>query len=246
VEELAASRREMVAAVTRQITFNVEQLQMAPADAAARAREGFADEPDAREADQVSWLDLVNLLEQDPERGQAAWQRLKDEAALELRTGLRTARGLERPVTSRPYERAQAMVILDGLRASLAPHDRLEDLLVQQMASAYELHLRWQGLVVHRMESEVWQGERDRRWALEQMSPRQRERHQDMDGWLSPRLAESEALEQAVLLADRYQRAFLRLMKAFRDNRRLVGAVIVAGGQVNIAEHQVNVRQESP
>ena len=137
------------------------------------------------------------------------------------------------------------MVILDGLRESLAPRDRLEDLLVQQMASAFELYLRWQGLVVHRMESEVWQGERDQRRALEQMSPRQRERHQATESWMPPRLAESEALEQAVLMADRYQRAFLRLMKAFRDNRRLVGAVIVAGGQVNIAEHQVNVRQEA-
>ena len=243
VEELAASRREMVAAVTRQITFSIEHLQMAPADAAARARECLADEPDARGADQVSWGDLTNLLEHDPERGQAAWKRLKDEACQELLTGIRVARSLERPVTNRPYERAQLMVILDGLRASLAPRDGLEDLLVQQMASAYELHLRWQGLVVQRMESEVWQGERDRRRALEQMSPHQRERHQEMDGWMPPRLAESEALEQAVLMADRYQRAFLRLMKAFRDNRRLVGAVIVAGGQVNIAEHQINFDQ---
>ncbi len=47
-------------------------------------------------------------------------------------------------------------------------------------------------------------------------------------------------------MADRYQRAFLRLMKAFRDNRRLFGALVVAGGQVNIAEQQVNVRQAAP
>lgn len=108
-------------------------------------------------------------------------------------------------------------------------------MLVQQMASAFELNLRWQQLVVQRMEEEAWQGERDKRRALENMSPAQRERHQAYEGWLPPRLAESDALEQAVMMADRYQRAFLRLLKAFRENRRLFEALIVAGGQVNIA-----------
>ncbi len=246
VDELAASRREMVAAVTRQITFSIELLEMTPADAVARARACLAAEPDARGADQVSWGDLANLIEQDPARGQAAWQRLKDEAGQELLTGIRVARCLEWPVTSRPYERAQFITMLDGLRTSLAPRDGLEVMLVQQMASALELNLRWQQIVVQRMESEVWQGERDQRRALESMSPAQRERHQVTEDWMPPRLAESEALEQAVMMADRYQRAFLRLMKAFRDNRRLVGALIVAGGQVNIGEHQVNVRSDSP
>jgi hypothetical protein len=43
------------------------------------------------------------------------------------------------------------------------------------------------------------------------------------------------------MIADRYQRSFLRLMKAFRDNRRLFGTLVAAGGQVNIGEQQVNV-----
>jgi hypothetical protein len=33
-------------------------------------------------------------------------------------------------------------------------------------------------------------------------------------------------------------------MKAFRDNRRLFDSLIVAGGQVNIGERQVNIEQE--
>jgi hypothetical protein len=246
VDELAASRREMVAAVTRQIAYYVELMEMAPEEASARARACLSEEPDARGADQVSWHDLANLIEHDAERGQAAWQRLKDEAAQELAMGVRTARSLERPVTSWPYQRAQFIAVLDGLRASLAPRDGLETLLVQQMASALELNLRWQQIVVQRMETEVWQGERDKRRALESMSPAQRERYQQMEGWLPPRLAESDALEQAVLMADRYQRAFLRLLKAFRDNRRQFEALIVAGGQVNIGERQVNVHQGPP
>jgi hypothetical protein len=43
-------------------------------------------------------------------------------------------------------------------------------------------------------------------------------------------------------MADRFQRQFLRLMKAFRDQRRLLGTVVVAaGGQLNVGEQQVNL-----
>lgn len=158
IQELAAARREMVAAVTRQIRFSIEQLQLSPQEAAARVREWLAHAPADQEADQVTWFDLAGLIEHDPERGQAAWQTLKDEARQELATGFRAARTLEPPVTGRPYERAQVMVIVEALRQALEPRDVLEELLVQHMASAYELNLRWQALVVRRMETEVWQG----------------------------------------------------------------------------------------
>ena len=243
IQELAASRRELVGAVTRQVAFSVEQMGMTPADAGARARERLASDPDGRDAGQVAWFELANLVEHDTERGEAAWQRLKDEAALELATGFRASRSLERPVSGRPYERAQFAAVLTGLRTALDPRDGLEELLIQQLACAYDLQLRWQALAVQRMEEGVWQGERDRRRALETMGPAQRERYQSDSGWLPPRIAETEALDQAVLTADRYQRSFLRLMKAYRDQRRLVGSLVVAGGQVNIGERQVNIGQ---
>ena len=36
-------------------------------------------------------------------------------------------------------------------------------------------------------------------------------------------------------MADRFHRTFLRTLKAYRDQRRLFGTLVVAGGQVNIA-----------
>ncbi len=241
VAELDASRRELVASVTRQLDFYVEQMQMEPAEAAARARERLRHEPDSREPEQVMWWHLTNLLEHDPERGQAAWQALKDEAARELSTATRAARSLERPVGGTPYERAQFAALVHALRDALAPRNALDELLIEQMASAYDLHLRWQRVAVQRVEEGAWQGERDRRRALEEMRPTQRERYQADTGWLPPRLGEGEAQEQAVLMADRYQRAFLRLLKAYRDQRRLLGSVVVAGGQLNVAGHQLVV-----
>ncbi len=183
-----------------------------------------------QEADQVTWFDLAGLIEHDPERGQAAWQTLKDEARQELATGFRAAapwspwsRG-GRTSGRRSWSSSRRC----ARRSNRATRWRS---YWCSMASAYELNLRWQALVVRRMETEVWQGERDRQRALENLRPSQRERYEQMEGWLPPRLSEAEALDQAVLMADRYQRAFLRLMKAFRDNRRLFGALVVAGGR---------------
>jgi hypothetical protein len=148
---------------------------------------------------------------------------------------------LERRVNGTPLERAQYLAIVEALFEALQPRDGLEHLLIHQMASAYEQQLRWQAMASHRIEEETWQGERDMRRALERMSPRQREQHQDREGWLPPRLTDAEAIEQAVMIADRYQRSFLRLVKAFRDNRRMFASLVVAGGQVNIGERQLNI-----
>lgn len=115
---------------------------------------------------------------------------------------------------------------------------------MQQMAAAHEMHLRWLHRAVQRMDLEAWHGDSDRRHALERMSPAQRERSQETEGWVPSRLSDAEALDQAALIADHYQRSFLRLLKAFRDTRRMIGAVIVGeGGTLNVTEgpQQVNV-----
>ena len=240
LRELAAARRDLVGSITRQIDFFVRHLGKTPDEATALARDAPAD--DARSPEHLFWSDIQRALAADPEAGQALWRSVKDDATTELATGTRTARTLEHQIDGRPYDRARFAVVVDAFRQALRPRDGLEELLVHQMAGAYELHLRWQARAVQRMELDVWQGERDKRWQLENMSPARRDGY-GASGWMPPRLSEADAVEQAVLLADRYQRAFLRLMKAFRDNRRLFGALIVAGGQVNIADgpQQVNV-----
>ena len=244
--ELAASQRELVATITRQIDSYVAGHGLTAAEAVARVREVGLNVPEDRPPDQVGWYDLSNLMEADPERGRALWGMVKTEAEKELATGIRSVRSVEAQVGGRPYERAQVLAIAAALRTALDPRDALEDLLVQQMACAYELHLRWQEVAVRRGEMEPWHGERDRRRELERMSPARRERYEAEEGWVPPRLADAEAIEQAVKMAERYQRTFLRLLTAFRETRRLVGTLVVAGGQVNIAERQVNVQQEQP
>jgi hypothetical protein len=55
-------------------------------------------------------------------------------------------------------------------------------------------------------------------------------------------MSESQAVEQAAAMADRYNRIFLRTLRALRDLRRYAPAVIVQNaGQVNVRGQQVNV-----
>lgn len=67
-------------------------------------------------------------------------------------------------------------------------------------------------------------------------------------GYLPPRLSQAEAIQEAALMSDRYERAFLRLVRAFRDYRRMFAALIVSdGGTLNVAEgpQQVNIDARS-
>ncbi len=68
------------------------------------------------------------------------------------------------------------------------------------------------------------------------MSRRERAQAEANSVWLPPRLDQAEAIEQAVMLADRYQRASLRLLRALRNQRQLFDALVVTGGQLNMAE----------
>jgi hypothetical protein len=57
-----------------------------------------------------------------------------------------------------------------------------------------------------------------------------------------------EAIQKAALMADRFERAFLRLVREFRNRRRVFASLVVAGGQVNITDgpQQVNVSSNVP
>jgi hypothetical protein len=57
---------------------------------------------------------------------------------------------------------------------------------------------------------------------------------------------EFQALEQAGAMVDRFNRIFLRTLRALRDLRRGPQPVFVqSAGQVNVAQQQVNVGQQT-
>jgi len=43
------------------------------------------------------------------------------------------------------------------------------------------------------------------------------------------------------MIADRYQRSFLRVLRTLRDLRCKLGPIVQFGGQLNVAEQQINL-----
>ena len=269
LEQLRACRTDMAAAIAEHIDWllemeanghlrSAEDMAREPfgiAEANARAREPIHHDPGTDpvtgrfDPTQVSWNALANLLEHEPEQGREVWLKIKAEARQELATGVRAADALQGPIDSRrPWQRAQFLAIVDSLTRDLQPRGALEALMIQRMASTLELCLMWQKLAIERHELEEWQAESKKREELGEMTPRQRERSRYLYGYLPPRLSKAEAIEQAFLMGDRYERAFLRLVREFRNARRMFAALIVAeGGTVNVSDgpQQVNIDARS-
>jgi hypothetical protein len=63
--------------------------------------------------------------------------------------------------------------------------------------------------------------------------------------WKPPQVSESDALNQAAAMADRFNKIYLRSLRALRDLRRWSPTIVVQNaGQVNVAEQQVNVGRD--
>jgi len=239
--ELVASRCDLTSSLTELMTFLVDGMKKTPEEAAEIVRDVRPHQRESDNLEMVGWSDLARMIEGDSEAGHALYRQIKDAARRELQLGIRVGKSLEPRVSARPWHRAQFLAVLDMLGNALQPRDGVEALLVQQMAATYHQQLFWQERAFQRSEEESWQAERDRRRVWDQLTPRERERTSRSEGWLPERLADAESIELAATLADRHQRAFVRLLKSFRDNRRMFSSLIVAGGQVNIGEQQINV-----
>lgn len=174
----------------------------------------------------LSWDTISAAWARDEAAGRALWEQVKQAARDELAAGKMGAEAVE-GYHARPFARAAYLAVWAALADGLQPRNGMERLLIDGMAEAWTMHLRWLARHAQTDSLEAYRVERDARQRGE---------------WQPPRLGDAEAVDRAALLADRFQRQFLRLMRAYRDQRRLLGAVVVAaGGQLNVAEQQVNI-----
>src|SRR5215216_5743058 len=98
VDEGPGLGRAVAEAYARAVRFQRQRLGRAPEEALLEAREPPAWEP-AELADApagyVSWRGLGRLMEEDPDAGEALWDRIQAEARAELDAGHRAAGALE-------------------------------------------------------------------------------------------------------------------------------------------------------
>jgi hypothetical protein len=177
----------------------------------------------------VSWHDVSAAWRHDEAAGRALWERIKQTARDELREGKAGAFAIE-SYEGRPMRRAEYLAVWLALADGLRPTNGAERLLIDGMAQALMMQRHWLQRMVQTESLDTIRRGRGRR-----------------DEYEPPRLSEAEAVDRAVAMQDRFQRQFLRLMKCYRDGRRLIASMTVLGGQVNVAEQQIVAnRQELP
>jgi len=178
-------------------------------------------------SDQVSWYQLMELMEHEPKKAVAAWERVKHAAREELARGHRASTAVHGGLGS-PWDRARLLAIREAFRQEWQPSNGIEAALIDTLAQAHYAYLFWLERLMGRGIGQVELDEGDLRWEGRWRPP--------------PRLAEAEATRQAAGMVDRFNRLFVRTLRGLRDLRRYATKVTIQrAGQVNIGEQQVNV-----
>lgn len=227
---------EMARAYAAMVQYYRKRYGMTDAEADKKAQElltlpGGKDQALTLAPDQVQWWNLGELTGEDPQRAVIAWARLKAEARAELATGHRIAKAAE-GWSSGPWGRAQFLAIRQSMLDGWAPAPGVETALVDTLATAHHSYLFW----LERLTTECTNDAE-----LEQADIN------NMGKWRPVRITEAESVERAAAMVDRWNRIFLRTLRALRDLRRYSSPVhIENAGQVNIGEQQVNVATGAP
>src|SRR5262249_26984530 len=181
--------------------------------------------------DQVCWFDLHMIARTDPDRAAARWEEIKRAALDDLRTGHRAARAVE-TVNDGAWHRAQFLALREELAAEWRPRNGIERQLIDTMAQAQAGYLSWLQTLTLRTDLESVTNDR---------------RHKEEARWGPPRQSDADALDQAAAMMDRYNRIFLRTLRALCDLRRHSNPVIVQnGGPLNGAQQQGNLNKAPP
>lgn len=203
--------------------------RFAPDKIDAMAREGSTDSVLAGRADEITWSDLQAAMEHDPDEAAIIWQTLKRMSRENLACGEYASHGVL--ANQAPFRRATFSVILDAFMKAWQPRNAIEQALVETLVQAQISFNSWLGAATAATEHAGYAAE-----AIESKA-RQHE------SWNPPRLTSLETIESAMMMADRFNRLFLRTLRQMRDLRRYSLPVTINNpSQVNINEggQQVN------
>ena len=187
--------------------------------ASRRDSQEYAEREVQTPADAISWGSLEGIFSYNPDMCLRKWEEVKAQAAHELSIGHTAAMACQPEDT--PWHRAQYIAIRTELAAEWNPKNGIEQILLDQMAQAYSQVLFWQKIML--------------RWmVLESFVNR------DKDDNQPPRLSTFEAVNRASDMVDRFNRMFLRTLRALQNMRR-VPVIVQNAGQVNVGQQQVNI-----
>jgi hypothetical protein len=175
----------------------------------------------------LTWPAMGQLENEQPGSFAKLWERLKQYARDELESGQRAAAVCD----GRPIIRARFLVLREKYIEEWQPRNVLESQMIDAICQAQTIREYWMTITHQRV---VYECEIERYWIEVQGKRTERV----IDG--------SESAKDAREEAERWDRIFVRAVRALRDLRRYTAPVIVnnQGGQVNVAAEggqQVNV-----
>ena len=177
--------------------------------------------------DSIGWHELGHAENQSPGASIEIWGCIKQAARAELENGHRAADVVASALS--PWVRAQFLVLRESFITDWQPKGSIEMRLIDQMAQIYTQYEFWMQMAVQRSAVEC---------QLETSHIKKKGK------WIALTIDGNAEMEQAALMADRFNRLFLRTVRALRDLRRYYPPVIVQNaGQVNVGGQQVNINQ---
>jgi hypothetical protein len=226
--ELKTIARECAADFERLVEAYRTRYQLSTEDAVAKVRGNAQEQCDRilqSPHDQIRWHDIDQVARLDGQRALDLWEAIKREALEQLRSGHRTAQAMQ-AADNHPWRRAQFLAIRQELSEEWQPRNGIERQLIDTMALAQSGHLFWLETLTCRS-------------TLESLSEK---KLGEEARWTPPRVSDADAIEQAAAMMDRFNKVFLRSLRALQDLRRYKRPVIVQNvGQVNVGGQQVNV-----
>jgi len=227
-QEVGVLAREAAAAFQRMVEGHKLYYKCSVQEALAKTEElqsSQVNDPANQPADQMTWFDLHQLGERNPELALQCWQGIRKQALDELQSGHRSAKAMEVCGENHCWDRAQFLAIRDDLAAALQPRNGIEWQLIDAMAQAQTAIFSWMNAMTIYTSLDSFRQKTDIR---------------EQRKWKPIRISESQAIEQAGAMCDRFNRIFLRTLRAFQDLRRYAPTVIVQNaGQVNVGQQQL-------
>jgi hypothetical protein len=214
--------------------FYSREMELSPQEAGEKLSGAFPESRkamlDSGPATELRWRDLVRLTYSGAgDEAKSRWLSLLRITEDEFLCGDRAASLLEATGES-PAERARFLVLRKKLVEDWRPAAGTEELLVDQIAQFQTLFERW--LRVH----------------VEKMSagdPFEVRLETDRGRSIAPfhaTVTDMEAMQEALNMADRLQKAMLRTIRALKDLRKSSQQVVIqSAGQVNLGSQQVNL-----
>ncbi|MGD9588728.1 MAG: hypothetical protein AB7Q37_03390 [Pyrinomonadaceae bacterium] len=193
----------------------------------------------------LHFADLYSLYDLAPRVAEEFWENVKREGRKEFESG-HLAANICFPVgyMKDVWNIARYLGVRESFIDDWNPVGGIEVALVDMLAQAFFQWQFWLEQTVRRSQTREREPHHEYAEWMARQGREARLNGYDDGYWIRPTISEAQALDQAVQMADRWNRIYMRTLRQLRDLRRYVPVTINNANQVNIAAdggNQVNL-----